>query len=167
MQNVQPLLSHTINLLFAVRAENGQVLLLEGVGVLDASAYKVVDGNPLARLLLHLPQRCDHAGIGLLSVGVHAGAVHGPAQSQDDVVLGHAVLVLVDLQLPPRIVRVLRADQRNQVVCGHLAGHDVLGRGVHARPRGRGQAVGHFLQCFVQCITCIYQGALEKMGKHC
>lgn len=39
----------------------------------------------------------DDAGIGLLLVQVHAGSEHGPSKANDDVVLGHAIFMLVDL----------------------------------------------------------------------
>ena len=46
----------------------------------------------------YLCQSGDDARVGLLAVRVHARTVHGPAEAQHEVVLGHAVLVLVDLR---------------------------------------------------------------------
>jgi hypothetical protein len=49
------------------------------------------------------------------------------------------------LQLSSCIVRVLRADERDHVIRGNAARHNVLGRRVHACARGGGEAVRHFL----------------------
>jgi hypothetical protein len=55
------------------------------------------------------------------------------------------------LQLPSSIVCVLRADERDQIVGGYTARHDVLGRRVHACARSSGKAVRHGFcsQCFL------------------
>ena len=82
---------------FAVAAYGRQVRLLHVVGVQVAPAQEVVHSDPAPRLRLHLAQGCYDAWVGLLTIRVHAGAVHGAAEADDDVVLGHGVAVLVDL----------------------------------------------------------------------
>lgn len=80
-----------------IRAKDVDISFFDHLCILVRPAQEVVKRDPLARLGFHLCQRRDDAGVCLLPVGVDAGAVHGTSEAQDNVVLGHAVLVLVDL----------------------------------------------------------------------
>ena len=124
---------------------------------------------PFPDFILHATQGGDDAGVCLLTVGMYARPVHRPAKSDDNIILGHAILVLVvlskkgkgsivssasheflrkrkiaaHLKLPHSIVSVLGTDERGHVISGNSAWYNVLGGRIHACARGTRKTVCH------------------------
>ena len=93
-------------------AHDGDKPSLDGLCVKVASRHEKVHREPPPCLGLHLAERGDDAGVGLLAGGVHARTVQRPPKPHHNVVLGHRVAVLVDLRAAKRCFIVVCARKK-------------------------------------------------------
>ena len=89
----------------------------------------------LLRLLAHVPEVAHDGGVRARGHDIAAAFVQGVARVQHEVVLVHAVLHAVNVQVVARVARL--GTPRHHLVLVHLARHDVLGGGVEARAGSR------------------------------